>query len=332
MVVIESDALNSGWGACSNNLAMGGQWSTSETLLHINAKEVLAAFLALKTFARRRMGIHIRLKIHNSTAVYFVNRRDSNGHHLTDVGLVRGEKDLHLSQTTTRQDEYHSRPRVESETRQLGVEAQPFSVPAADAEIRSMPNRPVCFKTHDTAPRIFQLEARPQLCGDQRSGLELVRSKMLCFPPFALIGRCLANVSREEVPELMLIAPVWPTKPWFPLIISMRIQQPILLTNTPARSKERDTPSHTSGLTKYGRMGCVRSSLQSQGVSDEASELILASWRQNTESAYFSNWGRWSHWRQQNGHNQLSAPIGPRGDHYSVVIHVYILLFVYYII
>ena len=40
MMTIESDASNSGWGACSNNLATGGQWSASETLLHINAKEL----------------------------------------------------------------------------------------------------------------------------------------------------------------------------------------------------------------------------------------------------------------------------------------------------
>ena len=43
----ESDASNVGWGAFCNSCTMRGQWSASETLLHINAKEMLAAFLAL---------------------------------------------------------------------------------------------------------------------------------------------------------------------------------------------------------------------------------------------------------------------------------------------
>lgn len=62
--------------------------------------------------------------------------------------------------------------------------------------------------------------------------------KGYAFPPFSLIGRCLSKVKREQVPELVLIAPIWPTQPWFPLLVSMSIRRPIqippmvdLLTN-----------------------------------------------------------------------------------------------------
>ena len=30
------------------------------------------------------------------------------------------------------------------------------------------------------------------------------------FPPFSLIGRCLSKIQHKKVPELILIAPVWP--------------------------------------------------------------------------------------------------------------------------
>ena len=46
-VTIESDASNSGWGARWKDLRTGGQWSRQESQLHINAKELLASFLAL---------------------------------------------------------------------------------------------------------------------------------------------------------------------------------------------------------------------------------------------------------------------------------------------
>ena len=55
-VVIESDASNSGWGACYNNQRTGGQWSHEETQLH--AHQLLAAFLGLQTFVGSRRGIH----------------------------------------------------------------------------------------------------------------------------------------------------------------------------------------------------------------------------------------------------------------------------------
>ena len=61
-MIIESDASNTGWrGAHLNSQKTGGQWSASEFRLHINAKELLAAFLSLQTFAKVKTGIHVRL-------------------------------------------------------------------------------------------------------------------------------------------------------------------------------------------------------------------------------------------------------------------------------
>ena len=74
-MTIESDASNTGWGACWNNQKTGGHWSFQESQLHINAKELLAAFLALQTFIGNREGIHVFLKIDNiMTAVYYISR------------------------------------------------------------------------------------------------------------------------------------------------------------------------------------------------------------------------------------------------------------------
>lgn len=72
-MIIESDASNSGWGAFCNNSRTGGQWSTQESRCHINVKELHAAFLGLQTFAASSTGVHIHLKIDNTTAVYYIN-------------------------------------------------------------------------------------------------------------------------------------------------------------------------------------------------------------------------------------------------------------------
>ena len=73
-MIIESDASNTGWGAHWNNQKTGGQWSARESRLHINAKELLAAFLSLQTFAKDKTGIHVRLRLDNLTAVYYINK------------------------------------------------------------------------------------------------------------------------------------------------------------------------------------------------------------------------------------------------------------------
>ena len=71
--MIESDASNGGWGACCNVLRTRGQWSRQEAALHINGKELLATFLAVQTFAKNKRVRHIRLKVDNKTAVYYIN-------------------------------------------------------------------------------------------------------------------------------------------------------------------------------------------------------------------------------------------------------------------
>ena len=72
-VVIESDASNMGWGACCRNVRTRGQWSKEESSLHINCKEMLAVFLALQSFVKDMQCIHVRLKVDNTTTMYYIN-------------------------------------------------------------------------------------------------------------------------------------------------------------------------------------------------------------------------------------------------------------------
>ena len=57
-MIIESDASKEGWGAHSNGVSTGGQWSQSEQFLHINCLELLAGSFAIKCFAKDKTNIH----------------------------------------------------------------------------------------------------------------------------------------------------------------------------------------------------------------------------------------------------------------------------------
>ena len=55
--------------------------------------------------------------------------------------------------------------------------------------------------------------------------------KGYAFPPFAMLGRCLAKVVQDRA-TLVAITPTWRTQPWFPRLLSMAIASPISVAST----------------------------------------------------------------------------------------------------
>ena len=69
------------------------------------------------------------------------------------------------------------------------------------------------------------------------------------FPPFSLVGRCLQKV-RQKQRILIIIAPVWPAQVWYPLLLELLIQHPVLLPSHPyQRSHRAATPTIKDGTT-----------------------------------------------------------------------------------
>ena len=68
-LIIESDAPHISWEAWCKENSTGSCHSALKTTYHINYWELLAAFLALKTFASQHMGTAL-LRIDNVSAVY----------------------------------------------------------------------------------------------------------------------------------------------------------------------------------------------------------------------------------------------------------------------
>ena len=62
-----------GWGegACDDQ-STGGNWSDKESGFHINYLELLAAWFALKSFAKVKSDIHIKMCIDNTTALAYI--------------------------------------------------------------------------------------------------------------------------------------------------------------------------------------------------------------------------------------------------------------------
>ncbi|VDH89896.1 Hypothetical predicted protein [Mytilus galloprovincialis] len=84
---IESDSSMLGYGALdvTNNLTLSGVWSLSERNKHINFLELKAAFLALKAFCCRTRNEHVQLFLDNTTAIKYLNKMGGRKEELNNL-------------------------------------------------------------------------------------------------------------------------------------------------------------------------------------------------------------------------------------------------------
>lgn len=316
-LTIESDASNMGWGAHCNNLRTGGQWSAKESLLQFNAKEMLAAFLAIQTFARDQQATHVRMKIdnnydfsilHQSQGRYSLSNFD--GSHLGDLELVHTEKDLSVGGALTGQTERCSRPGIEDSGGQFGVETRSKCFSTGDVESGTMSDRSFRLKTHSSTSYVHKLETRPRVNGYRCLESELVNSEVLRFLSFLSHRKVPSQSKAGEGPGVgtgcssladTTVVPCTDVNDTSTAHVSPKHNKFV------AKSKQRGSPPGTAGVPETSRMACIRSSLQNQGISRKASEIILASWRHNTVSAYSCNWRRWESWCHERKYNPLCA-------------------------
>lgn len=69
-----TDASLIGWGCCMETVTSGGNWTPEEAQHDINYLEMLAVFLALKSFSNTTSGKHVKLLVDNTTAVTTINQ------------------------------------------------------------------------------------------------------------------------------------------------------------------------------------------------------------------------------------------------------------------
>ena len=86
-----------------------------------------------------------------------------------------------------------------------------------------------------------------------------------------------------------------------PTIVGSRLATPITQAETQGRVSTHNAPT--------SRVEHLRESLNSQGLSGQATELILNSWRSKTSKSYDSLFGRWNRWCSERGLDPFSGPI-----------------------
>uniref|UniRef100_A0A914X719 Uncharacterized protein n=1 Tax=Plectus sambesii TaxID=2011161 RepID=A0A914X719_9BILA len=77
-------------------------------------------------------------------------------------------------------------------------------------------------------PHFFSWRPDPEALAVDAFAQNWAKICAYAFPPFCLVGRTLQKVLMDRA-EILLIAPVWQTQSWRPLLLQLAVEGPFLL-------------------------------------------------------------------------------------------------------
>ena len=234
-LIIETDASRKGWGASCMGQTTGGRWSLQEQHLHINCLELLAGAFALKAFTKDKAQMRVRLLMDNTSAAHYINK-------------MGGTRSLILASLAKNLWEWCLERQIVLEAQHipgiLNIEADRESrifvdnndwklAPQVFDNLNHVwgPLEVDLFATRlsKQLPRFISWRPDPEAESLNAWAQDWSKCRGYAFPPFSLVGRCLKQVLTQSVLTLVLIAPVWRTQSWYPLLLELSIAPPRLL-------------------------------------------------------------------------------------------------------
>ena len=285
-IEISSDASGLGWGATNGSTHIGGRWNEFEAMIaarnEINYLELLAAFFALKSFCRDSRNIHVKMNIDNTTAVAYISHMGGSKSstcnelakqfwawcidrqiwvsvaHLPGVENVIADRKSRVFQDET---EWMLNKEI---FQQLCTEYEPSIDLFASRLNAQLP----CYVSWKPDPEAESIDAL---------SIDWGPLNFYAFPPFCIIAKCLQKIIQDEA-EGIIIIPRWPTQPWFPKLLNMLIEIPIILPSGKVLltlpGTEKVHPLNASLVL----LACRVSGMQSR-TKEFQRQLPISSWR-----------------------------------------------------
>ena len=116
------------------------------------------------------------------------------------------------------------------------------------------------------------------------------------FPPAAILGKVVEKLQDSPCKRIILIAPGWPSMPWFWDLVTMSSQIPLSLPNLPSILTQtlNQTPHKSACLAPRA------SAIKEQGFSEAVAAQIEAPQRVSNRSVYEAKWTIFTKWCNSN--------------------------------
>lgn len=235
-IVLQTDASSNGWGAVLSDVKTGGRWNSSEKENHINYLELLAIYYALKSFQVELNNYsHVKILTDNTTAVSYLNK----------MGGIKSQKCNDIAKQiwlwAISQDLWLTAAHIAGKDNcQADIQSRKFN-DQTEWQLQTDIFKKLCALWGKPQIDLFASRLNTQLleyCSWKPDpgcifvdAFTVDWSKFYCyiFPPFSLICRCVKKI-QEEKTTAIIVVPIWPSQPWFPQILQLLIDKPIVLT------------------------------------------------------------------------------------------------------
>ena len=233
-IEFSTDASNDGWGIyCDSEISTSGQWSETEKQFHINALELLAIEYGLKSLENVVAGKHVKILSDNSCAVSNIKSMGGKSKTCNDIvfriwtwcqsknvwitisflpGILNVNADK-LSRKFDDRTEWMLNPKCFDKI------CKYFGTPQVDLFASRLNCQMKPFVSWRPDPEAVAIDA----FSINWSKWEFVYA----FPPFNLITGVLKKW-RDDGAKGVIIVPCWETAPWYPMLIKMMTQNPLL--------------------------------------------------------------------------------------------------------
>ena len=311
---IFTDASSQGWGAHMGDSKVSGFWTRIDRKLHINCLELKTVIRALQHWVPLLQGHQVMIATDNSTVVSYINKQ----------GGTRSPSLLHLTVELL-----------------LWLEAQHIVVRARHipgclnviADHLSSPNQPIptewslhpeimkrIFRVWGTPevdmfatlsnshlPRFMSPVPEPRALAVDALSQDWQGRSMYMFPPFPLLSKVVQKLRSTHVAEVILVAPWWPSQPWFPLLLRLCVEHPLILPYRQDLLSQQDQKYISDGKSFHSaRMEALMRHYKAAGFSDEVSRLAAAPRRPSTNRMYDDRWRRFARWAAGQGVDPLN--------------------------
>ena len=244
---------------------------------------------------------------HGSSCLYQQSRGNSvegtSLPHQKTLDVVPGEEYSHTGTAPPRCHESNSRCRIESNEGSVRLEIGSTGIPEDQQCLRTTGSGSLCIPTDQSVPPLLQLAARSISRGHGCILPELGGNEGVCQPSLEPNISCISeNTDSRSRPDSGGSNMEGTT-----MVCSATVNVGGLAT--PAASTVSPHLGINPHTTQTGRMEHLRERLHGQGLSGQATQLILQSWRTKTNKSYDSLFGRWSRWCGERGSDPFSGPV-----------------------
>jgi hypothetical protein len=234
-----TDASLWGFGASLGDLNVSGPWSPPERTLHSNNRELLAVYKAVVAFQGHLVNQHLLVCSDNTTTVASINKQGgTKSWSLTDLvwelwilldrlncqvvarhipGRLNVMADLLSRSNQVIPSEWMLKSSVLD---QVWVK---WGRPEVDLFATHLNNRLVDFVSPFPHPQAWGVDA---------FSLDWGGRLVYIFPPWVILQDVLWKIWDNQA-EAIVVAPAWPSRPWYPLLLQLSVEDPFPLPVQP---------------------------------------------------------------------------------------------------